>query len=131
MTRDLAVRLTLSAVGIVCTVLVLFAAFGLWPATLLPVRIEQNATGQFVVMPVTGSALPPALIEGDRLNLSAMTPASRAALLPEEGYIRRGAQIQFAVIRDGRVLRVPLAFAPQARSRAERLQYFCPPSIGA
>jgi hypothetical protein len=59
MTRDLAVRLTLSAVAIVCTVLVLFAAFGLWPTTVLPVRIEQNANGPFVVMPVNGSALPP------------------------------------------------------------------------
>ena len=122
MSRGLTVRLTLSAVGFLCTVLVAFGAFGLWPPTRLPMRIEQRAGGQFVVMSATGPAPPPPLLEGDVLDLNAMTPASRAALLPQEENIRRGTQIRIAVTRNGHVLRVPLAFVPQAQSRAEKLQ---------
>ncbi|MGH8290561.1 MAG: hypothetical protein ACREV7_16340 [Steroidobacteraceae bacterium] len=121
MTRAVVVRLTLSALGIVCTVLVLLSAFGFWRPTRLPVRIERSPNGAYVLRSGAGSELPSPLVDGDVLDLEAMSPASRAALLPE-AYIRQGTSIQIAVARNGGVLRVPLTFTSSARSQAERVQ---------
>ncbi|MGA7539886.1 MAG: hypothetical protein WBW93_14085 [Steroidobacteraceae bacterium] len=121
MTRAVVVRLTLSALGIVCTVLVLLSAFGFWRPTRLPVRIEQGPNGAYVLRVRANSELSSPLVGGDVLDLEAMMPASRAALVPE-AFIRQGTSIQIAVARDGTVLRVPLTFTSTAGSQAERVQ---------
>jgi hypothetical protein len=121
MNRGLAIRLTLTVVGIACAVLMVFQAFGAWPPSRLPVRIEHGPDGQYVLRAATGRALPAPLVDGDSLDLEGMSPASRAALEPQANIIP-GAKVRLAVFRDGNLLRVPLAFVPRSRSRAERLQ---------
>jgi hypothetical protein len=121
--RAVLIRLALTALAAVCTVLVLLSAFGFWPPTRLPVRIEQSPSGAYLLRGGAGSELPPPLVDGDVLDLEAMSPASRAALLPE-AYLRQGTHVQIAVDRNGRLLRVPLTFLATARSQAERVQFW-------
>jgi hypothetical protein len=121
--RAVVIRVILSALAAVCTALVLLSAFGFWPPTRLPVRIEQTPNGAYVLRGGVGSELPPPLVDGDVLDLEAMSAASRAALL-SEAYIRPGTPIEIAVGGNGRVLRVPLTFVPRTRSQAERLQFW-------
>jgi hypothetical protein len=121
MTRAVVIRLILSALGILCTVLVLLSAFGFWRPTSLPVRIEQSPKGAYVLRSGAGSQLPSPLVDGDVLDLKAMSPASRAALLTG-AYIRQGTPIHLAVLHHGTIVRVPLLFASAARSQAERVQ---------
>lgn len=123
MSRAVAVRWTLTAVAAASTMLVLLSAFGFWPPTRLPVRIEQAPNGAYVLRGRAGSELPSPLVPGDVLDLEAMSAASRAALLPEAN-IRPGMPIQIAVARNGSAVRVPLAFVPSTRSQAERLQFW-------
>jgi hypothetical protein len=121
MTRAVVVRLTLSAVGIACAVLMLMYAFGAWLPTRLPVRIGQGPNGAYVLHAATGSVVPPPLVAGDVLDLRAMSATSRAALLPNTS-VPQGSRIQVAVIRNGNLLRVPLTFSARAQSRAEQIQ---------
>jgi len=123
MTRAVGVRLTLSALGIACTVLVLLYACGLWPPTGLPVRMDRSPDGLYVLRGAAGSAPPSPLVNGDVLDLKAMSPASRAALLPD-AQIRQGTHIEVAVIRNGGILRTPLTFGARARSQADQVQYW-------
>lgn len=121
MNRGIVIRLVLTALAVVCTVLVLLSAIQFWPPTRLPVRIEQTPNGAYALRGGAGSELPPPLIAGDVLDLEAMSPASRAALLGQ-AHIRQGTPIQIAVARGGRILRVPLNFVTTTRSQAERVQ---------
>jgi len=123
MTRAVVARVILSAIGIACTVLVLLSAFGFWPPTRLPVAIEQTSSGAYALRAAPGSAFPPPLIDGDVLDVGAMSAASRAALLPE-AHIQAGTPIQIAVHRGGSVVRVWLTFVAAAQSQAERAQYW-------
>ncbi|HEY1890181.1 MAG TPA: hypothetical protein VGG63_07235 [Steroidobacteraceae bacterium] len=111
MSRGLAVRLLLSAVALASVVIVLLQSLGLWSAGVLPLDVRQTATGHYVVHADADFPLPPSLADGDVLALREMTPAARAVALRGAG-VPVGSPIGIAVLRDARILRIPVAAQP-------------------
>jgi hypothetical protein len=121
--RAVLIRPTFTALAAASTMLVLLSAFGFWPPTRLPVRIEQAPNGAYLLRGGGGLEVPPPLVDGDVLDLEAMSPTSRAALLPEAD-LRQGTRLEIAVAGNGRVLRAPLTVVSATRSQAERVQFW-------
>ena len=107
MTRGLAVRLSLSAVALACIAIVLLHALGLWSAGLLPLNVQQQSSGPYVIHRAADVPLPLSLVDGDVLVPSQMTPAARAAVNYNLG-VPLGSSVSLAVLRGGRILRVPI-----------------------
>lgn len=103
MTRAAAVRLSLSAIVLACTSIVLLHDLRFWAAATLPVEIQQG-TGGYMLHPLAGMPLPAPLADGDVLAPREMTPAARAVLLYGLG-VPAGSSVAIAVRRGGRMIR--------------------------
>ena len=107
MTRGLAVRLSLSAVALASIAIVMLHTLGLWPASILPLNVQQAASGLYVVHRYADFRLPQPLVDGDVLAPKEMSPSARAAAFYELG-VPRDASVDIAITRGGRILRVPI-----------------------
>ncbi len=103
MTRAFAIRLLLTALALASIGVVEVRMTGLWPASEMPLNVVQAPTGQFLVRPLQGFPLPPALHDGDVLIPKDMTAAARAAVI-FGGQMPAGTTLEFAVLRDGHVV---------------------------
>lgn len=111
MSRGFAVRLSLSVIALASVLIVLLQSLGLWSGGVLPLDVQQQATGLYVVHPDAGFAPSPSLANGDVLALGEMTPAARAVALRSAG-TPVGSAIGIAVWRNGRIVRTSVAAQP-------------------
>lgn len=111
MTRSYAVRLSVSAVALASVAVVLAHVLGFWSAGVLPLNVQQEANGHYVVHPAPDLSLPPPLADGDVLALGEMTPAARAVANYGLG-VPVGSSIGIAVLRGGRIVRSSILAQP-------------------
>jgi hypothetical protein len=111
MTRAFAIRLLLSAIALACIAIVLLQTLGMWSAGALPLDVEQQADGPYVIHRDPDFALPAPLLDGDVLAPQAMTPAARAAAFYGVG-VSPGSRVGIAVLRGGHVLRTSIPAQP-------------------
>lgn len=111
MTRAYAVRLSLSAVIFASIAIVLVHTLGLWSAAVLPLDVQQQSDGSYVVHRAADFSLPPSLADGDVLAPRAMTPVARAVAYYNLG-IPLGSSVGIAVIRRGRIVRASIPAQP-------------------
>jgi hypothetical protein len=111
MTRAHAVRLSLSAVTFASIAIVVLHTLGFWSAGVLPLDVQQQADGAYVVHPAPDFPLPAPLVDGDVLAPRAMTPAARAVAYYGLG-VPTGSRVELAVLRDGRAVRIAIRAQP-------------------
>lgn len=121
MPRTFAVRLLLSATASACLALVLLQALGRQPVSELPLRVERGPQGVYVIHAREDMALPQRLRDGEILALEDMSPTDRAALFAGQN-IPSGTSIEFAVIRNGQLARVPVTAIARIRTGLLELQ---------
>ena len=107
MTRALAVRLTLTVIAVACSALVELRVTGVRPASVVPVDVQQAPNGAYIVHARSDLPLPPGLRDGDVLAAKEMTAAGRAAAEFNIA-VPADTTLDFAVVRDGRVVQVPV-----------------------
>lgn len=111
MTRPYAVRLAVSAVALASVAVVLVHVLGGWSAGVLPLDVQQQANGRYVVHPAPDFPLPATLADGDVLALQDMTPAARAVANYGLG-VPVGSSVGIAVRRGDRVVRASIRAQP-------------------
>jgi hypothetical protein len=111
MARSHAVRLSVSALALASVVVVLLHVLGVWSAGVLPLDVQQQANGLYVVHPAQGFALPAPLTDGDVLALREMSPAARAVSFYGLG-VPLGSSVGIAVLRGGRIVRASIPARP-------------------
>jgi hypothetical protein len=111
MSRTLVVRLLLTAVAVVCEVLILLRALGILSPSELPFAIDLSAPGRYVIEARSDWPLPPSLMRGDVLVIGDMAPADRA-IVDSTRDVRPDMPLHLAVLRQGRLLRVSVATIP-------------------
>ena len=115
MSRTLVVRLLLTAVAVVCEVLVLLRALGILSPAELPFAIDSSAQDRYVIEARSDWPLPPALLSGDVLAIANMAPADRA-IVDSTRDVRPDVPLHLAVLRQGRLLRVSVTTIPAVLS---------------
>lgn len=120
MTRSLAVRLSLSAIALASIAVILLQTLGVWSAGVLPLDVQQEADGRYVVHRDADFRLPSPLRDGDTLALRQMTPAARAVCLYGLG-VPLGSSVDLVVLRAGEVVRAPIAAEPAPAFRHDWL----------
>jgi hypothetical protein len=111
MTRAFAVRLSLTAITVASIAIVLLHTLGSWSAASLPLYVQQQSNGLYVVQAFPDVPLPSPLVDGDVLAPQAMTATARAAVLYGTG-VPSGSTVGVAVIRGGRILRASIPARP-------------------
>ncbi len=89
----------------------LLHTLGSWSAGVLPLDVEQQANGLYVVHKDPAFALPPSLHDGDALMPREMTPAARAAVVYSVG-VPVGSSVGVTVLRGGHLLRASIQAQP-------------------
>ncbi|HUN26239.1 MAG TPA: hypothetical protein VMU67_08025 [Steroidobacteraceae bacterium] len=115
-------RLLLSAAACLSLALIALQLSGVLPASELPLGLERVAQGGYVVRARSDRALPPGLHAGERVDYRDMTRADRAALVAS-GNIPPGTPITLAVVRAGRIVRIPIAASGLLQGQLERYFY--------
>jgi hypothetical protein len=110
MNRPLAVRLSLTAVAVASTAIVLLNTLGLWSAAILPLNVIQEGNA-YVVRPLAHVPLPRSLVDGDVLAPNAMTSAARATAYFNLS-VPPGSSVDLAVLRGGRIVHASVAAQP-------------------
>lgn len=111
MIRGFAVRLALSAVALASIAIVVVQTLGLWSAGTLPLDVQQQANGLYVVHRDPDFSLPAPLVDGDVVAPKEMATAARAVAFYGLG-IPVGSAVGIAVVRSGRILRTSVRAEP-------------------
>jgi hypothetical protein len=111
MTRHHAVRILLSAAALASVAVVLLHTLGVWSAAVLPLDVQQQANGLYVVHRAPDFTLPAPLKEGDVLAPEQMTPGGRAIANYGLG-APLGSSFDIAVLRGGRVVHTAIRVQP-------------------
>lgn len=111
MTRSYSVRVSVSAVALASVAVVLLHTLGLWSAAVLPLDVQQQANGLYVVHRARDFSLPAPLVDGDVLAPREMTPAARAVTNYGLG-VPLGSSVGIAVLRGGRTVRASIPARP-------------------
>jgi hypothetical protein len=120
MNRALALRVSLSAVALASIATVLLVTLGVWSGGALPLQVQQQANGLYVVHRDPHFSLPAPLRDGDVLAIKEMTLAARAVAFYGVG-VSVGSTVDIPVLRGGHVLRVSIEAQAAAPFRRDWL----------